>query len=108
VGYHRAVLERLSVDSFAPAVGEKFGRDAGEGGTIELELLEARLHDADAPAEDETGVRAPFSVTFRGPPDPVLAQGIHPLEHPSLGTLEIFIVPIRHEEDGTTYEAVFA
>jgi hypothetical protein len=100
------VLDRLTATSFAPAVGDTFTIDAGEG-RLELELVEARLHEPDAPAEDAGGARAPFTLEFLGPADPVLPQRIYPLEHPSFGTLEIFIVPIGRDEAGTRYEAVF-
>lgn len=102
------MLDRLTATSFAPAVGETFVLDAGDAGTLELELLESRLQDPDAPAQDPSGARAPFTLVFRGPVEPVLPQQIHRLEHPSLGPLEIFIVPIGRNEAGTTYEAVFA
>ena len=102
------MLERLTANSFAPAVGDTFVLDAGDAGRLELELLESRLHDPDAPAEDASGARAPFSLTFRGPAEPILPQRIYELEHPTLGTLEIFIVPIGRDEAGTSYEAVFA
>jgi hypothetical protein len=101
------VLDRLSASSFAPAVGDTFTVDAEDAGQLELELLESRLHDPDAPAEDASGARAQFTLTFRGPADPLLPQRIYHLEHPSLGALEIFIVPIAHDESGTTYEAIF-
>jgi hypothetical protein len=50
-----------------------------------------------------------FSLIFRGPRDPTLAQRIHPVEHPTLGTLTIFLVPIGPEGDPTElhYQAVF-
>ena len=102
------MLDRLTANSFASVVGETFVLDAGDAGPLELELLESRLHDPDAPAEDASGARAPFSLTFRGPAEPILPQRIYALEHPTLGTLEIFIVPIGRDEAGTSYEAVFA
>jgi hypothetical protein len=101
------VLERLTATSFEPAVGETFVLDAGDAGPLELELLESRLHDPDAPAQDGSGARAPFSLTFRGPVEPLLPQRIYRVEHDSLGALEIFIVPLAQAEAGTTYEAVF-
>jgi hypothetical protein len=101
------VLDRLTATSFAPAVGDAFALDAGEAGRIELQLVDTRLHDPAAPAEDASGARAPFTLEFRGPPEPVLPQRIYGLEHPSFGTLEIFIVPIGRDEAGTRYEAVF-
>ena len=105
------MLERLTADSFAPAVGDTFAvdaGDAGDAGSLGLELIESRLHEPDRPAEDDAGRRAPFSLLFRGPPDPLLSQRIYRLEHPDIGPLEIFIVPIGRDESGSTYEAVFA
>jgi uncharacterized protein DUF6916 len=101
------VLERLTAETFAPAVGQTFLLDAEAGERLELELLESRLHDPDAPAEDESGVRAPFSLLFRGPADPILPQRIYRLEQEAVGSIEIFIVPVGRDEAGTTYEAVF-
>ena len=102
------MLDRLTVTSFAPAVGETFVLDAGDAGPLDLELVEARLHRPGARAQDESGTRAPFTLVFRGPAEPILPQRTYPLEHESVGAIEIFIVPIGHDQAGTTYEAVFA
>jgi hypothetical protein len=101
------VLDRLTADSFEPAVGQTFVLDGGEAGALELELLESRLHDPDVPAEDSSGARAPFSLLFRGPVEPVLPQRIYHVEHVSVGAIDIFIVPVGQDATGTTYEAVF-
>ena len=100
------MLDRLTATSFAPAVGETFTLDA-DGRPLELELIESRLHDPDAPAEDPSGRRAPFSLLFRGPMEPILPQRIYHLEHVSVGAIDIFIVPVAHDDSGTIYEAVF-
>jgi hypothetical protein len=102
------VLDRLTADTFAPAVGDTFALDAGDAGRLDFELIESRLRDPDRPAEDDSGTRAPFSLLFRGPVDPLLPQRIYRLEHESIGPLEIFIVPVARDESGSTYEAVFA
>ena len=102
------MLDRLTATTFAPAVGDTFVLDAGDAGRLDLELVESRLHRPDAPAEDESGARAPFTLVFRGPVDPVLPQRIYRLEHETLEPMEIFIVPIARDEAGTSYEAVFA
>jgi hypothetical protein len=101
------VLDALTVDTFAPAVGDVFVLEHGEGGPLELELREARLIDAGAPAVGADGARAPFSLLFRGPLDPVLPQQIHRLRHHALGALEIFIVPVARTAEGVDYEAIF-
>jgi hypothetical protein len=102
------VLDRLTVDDFAPRVGETFSIDAGEAGTIELELTSARTQDPKADAVGDDGVRSPFTLLFRGPAEPVLAQQICPLENETLGRLDIFLVPLGQTPGGVDYEAVFS
>jgi hypothetical protein len=48
-----------------------------------------------------------FALTFMSPPGPFLQQSTYPLEHPALGTLELFIVPLGPKAGGNSYEAVF-
>jgi hypothetical protein len=97
-------MATLTVDDFAATVGTRYATDAGPAGPTELELV-----SADAVGDAGPGVpRAPFSLVFLGPPDHPLGQGTHALQHPALGELEIFLVPIAPDADGRRYEAVFA
>ena len=66
------MLDELSVERFAPLVGETFVLRAADG-QIEAELIEA-VATGDAPAE---GMRAPFSLMWQGPRAPQLQQGVH-------------------------------
>jgi hypothetical protein len=101
------VLDRLTATDFASAVGDTFAVNAGDAGRLDFELIDCALHDPGAPAEDASGARAPFTLVFRGPVEPVLPQSIYRFEHPSLEPMEIFIVPIARDQAGTSYEAVF-
>jgi hypothetical protein len=59
----------------------------------------------------ETGAgagRRQFSLVFRGGPTPPLPQRIRALEHPALGRLDLFLVPLGPDAQGQRYEAVFA
>jgi hypothetical protein len=103
-----AMLERLTADKLAPAIGDTFILKDDQIGGLDLVLLEARTLEPDAPPEDASGKRAPFRLEFRGPLEPVMAQRIYRLQHDSLGTLEIFIVPIASDDAETRYEAIFA
>lgn len=94
-------LEDLTVADFAPRVGERFAIALSEG---EIELV---LRSAETIA-DRPGGRVPFSLIFRGPEQPRLAQAIYPLDHGELGVLEIFVVPIAGDAESTTYQAVFS
>jgi hypothetical protein len=50
----------------------------------------------------------PFALEFAGPAQPQLEQGIYRLEHETLGSMEIFLVPIGFDPaGGVRYEAVF-
>ena len=102
------MLERLTATSFAPAVGDTFALDGGEAGRLELELVGGSPARPGCAGGGRLRLRAPFTLEFRGPLEPVLPQRIYALEHPSLGPLEIFIVPVGRDEAGTTYEAVFS
>jgi hypothetical protein len=101
------VLDRLTVDSFRPAVGQPFVLDLDGSERLDLELVEARTHARDAPALDANGRRSAFSLLFRGPAEPVLAQRIYRLEHAATGPLELFLVPVARDAEGTSYEAIF-
>jgi hypothetical protein len=100
-----------TAEHFRTAVGSRF-RVASSGAEVDLDLIEL----TPSPPRDETearrrsaaGIRAePFTLLFRGPLEPRLAQGTHRLEHERLGALELFLVPIRPDERGPLYEAVF-
>lgn len=92
-----------SIETFKPAVGETFTVGGEEGAAVELLLVEAEHKDAGPHAP-----RPPFSLLFHGPAEPLLPQGTYRFEHPSLGAMEIFIVPLGRDEHGAVYEAFFA
>jgi hypothetical protein len=86
-----------------------FPVDLGSAEVIDLELIEAQAI-GEGRRSDSAGIRRqPFSLIFRGPRDPMLTQRIHAIEHPTLGTLAIFLVPIMPEGDltGLRYQAIF-
>jgi hypothetical protein len=51
--------------------------------------------------------RQPFSLTFKAWCDELPTQGIYKLEHPSVGSLDIFLVPVGMSEEEYLFEAVF-
>ena len=48
-----------------------------------------------------------FSLWFVSAPGPFLAQAIYPLEHPQMGRLEIFLVPLGPRDGENLYESIF-
>jgi hypothetical protein len=87
-------LATLTVADFAALKGERF-RIAS---AFEAELVEV----SEIPREP--GGRAPFSLVLEGGPTPPLPQGVHRVEHPELGAMELFLVPVAPGR----YEVVFS
>lgn len=55
----------------------------------------------------ETPQNVYFSLLFKSRPEFFLEQGNYNLRHEKLGEGSLFLVPIRQDEDGFVYEAVF-
>ncbi len=48
-----------------------------------------------------------FRLEFLGPADPILPQSIYPVREDGEEAVEIFLVPIGRDQNGTRYEAIF-
>lgn len=99
----------LSAVTFEPHTGSEFRvarpdvAGAPEEDMASIRLVEVLRHSAQAGAPRAD----PFTLEFTGPP-PALEQRIHAIDHPILGALELFLVPIGLDPDGRVrYEAVF-
>ena len=88
---HAALLENLN---------SKFRLQLDGSNWLELELIE--VSELKALRGQEM-----FSIEFRCRSNEVLPQRIYRLEHENLGQLDLFLVPIRKDEQGVYYEAVF-
>jgi hypothetical protein len=97
-------LGAVTPDTFSPVVGQAF-EAIDEAGNAHPLTLEACEPGPDGPRPD--GMRQPFSLLFRGPAAEVLPQRIYSLRNAQLGTVEMFLVPIGRDQDGTRYEVVF-
>lgn len=92
-------MRRLAWTEFAGAEGTVYQVTA-EDNSYELVLETA----AELPASGREG--GSFRLAFRGPAEPILAQGIYPFRAGEFAG-DIFIVPIGRDDSGTLYEAVF-
>lgn len=102
------MLDKLTVDDFTSHVGETFPINIGEPEPFHVELIEAKtLGDPFELYGEDTTRRAPFSLIFRGPMQPVLRQMIQTLTHPTLGEMGIFMVPVGPDALGMRYQAIF-
>jgi hypothetical protein len=97
------VADQLTAATFSPLVGDVFRARFDNEPTVELELTAVEEYAPNPGADREE----PFSLFFLGPQEPVLPQAIYRFEHDTLGSLEIFVVPIGRDDSGTSYEAVF-
>jgi len=94
-------LATLKLDDFAAHCDADFEMLASEG-TVPLKLVKA---DAVGASGRDGGA---FSLLFAAPAGTALPQAIYPVKHPSLGMIEIFLVPIGPVPGGNGYQAIFA
>ncbi len=103
------MLETFTVETFSRHLGETFRLDIGQSAPLELELIQVTDQGREsAKRTDGSGLRAPFSILFRGPGNVLLPQRIYPLEHDEIGSVDIFLVPVGPDQAGQRYEAVFS
>jgi hypothetical protein len=92
-------LADLTAASFIDRIGDSFM----------LSLPDAAIPLVLAEVEElgQSQHRRAFSLRFLGPAQPILPQATYRFEHPGMGTVEMFIVPLGPKDGGMRYEAVF-
>ena len=97
---------RISCELFAGELNTVFRALIGSS-SVRLALVEAARLPAAAPdAEDARNER--FSLLFRGSVEEGLPQDTHLLDHPRIGRLAMFLVPIGSlDASHRYYEAIF-
>lgn len=102
------MIDKASASTFSAYLNHKFRMCLGAAVVLELALAEiSEAPPTVAKAATAHGRRAPFSLLFRGPMEPIMPQRIYTLEHPELGRFDLFLVPIGPDGTGMRYEAVF-
>jgi len=90
----------LTHEEFTKHLNSKFQVQNEENIPAELELIEIselKLY----PRQEE------FSLEFRSPSNMFLSQGVHNFSHDQMGQFELFIVPVKQDEHGFYYQAIF-
>ena len=100
-------IEWLTHDHFEGRIGEGFELEVPDGPPLPLELVGVTVHASAGGRGPEGQERQQFSLIFRGPDLPVIAQGTYPLGHAELEGLELFLVPLGPDGGGMQYEAAF-
>jgi hypothetical protein len=98
-------LRSLVLADFAPLVGKTFPVNDGPNALAALVLSDARsLGSAPSPSERSESFSLLFTSAERGH----APQAIYSLEHPELGAIEVFLVPVGPAPNGgMQYEAIF-
>jgi hypothetical protein len=92
----------LTEEEFSKHLNTTFHVTNQEPIDLELTLVKGYLKQE----HEETGMER-FSAFFYGPAERYLPQGTYSLEHEVMGPFDLFLVPIRKDEKGLQYEAVF-
>ncbi|MER8375915.1 hypothetical protein [Mesorhizobium sp. M1406] len=93
----------VTLEHFAGCVGSAFDLDMGES-SLPMTLSEARP----LPESGFPGIRrSPFSLMFRSGSPIVLPQRLYKLKNATLGSLEMFLVPVARDKEGIVYQAIF-
>ena len=102
------MLETLSCATFRPHIDEAFTIRVSDSEALDATLIEAS--EVGTPPAESEDRRQAFALLFRteGELERHVSQGIRVVEHTTLGTLEIFLVPIGPDEVGMRYEAMFS
>ena len=95
-------LASITHDDFVAHIGETV-RISSDGVAIEAALVQVDTTGVARPG----GRRHPFRLLYRGPAEPVLSQRVCRVEQPSLGALDLCLVPIGPIGSGMGYEAEF-
>lgn len=96
-------MQLWSLERFAGCVGQGFDVDLGTA-SVALTLSEARPLPQQGFA---AAMRQPFSLLFRSGSAVLLPQQIYRMTNATIGSVEIFIVPVARDREGIVYQAVF-
>src|SRR5690606_10365455 len=95
-------INHITAEAFADLGDGAMGIGRAGGG-----LLPRRLHEVTSLGAHGPRPVPSFSATLAAPDGTQLAQGVYALEHPTLGRLELFLVPIGPKDGHPAYEIVF-
>ena len=103
-------LSEITLETAQPLLGTLFQVTFEDGKTLEMKLFDAVPFELPRrPARGSRPMkRLPFALYFLGPREPMLPQQMYNFRGAGVELLNLFIVPIGRDEEGTEYEAVFA
>lgn len=101
-------MSSLTYDEAKKAEGQTFKIVMADDYELELTLQRVTQRDS-ARGDVPSGKRDPFTLIFKGAPGHYCEQDTYTLQNQTLGTQQIFIVPVERDSatDTYTYQAVF-
>lgn len=94
------MAETLTHEAFARHLKTKFQVQLEAGNSAELQLIEVSELKVYERQEE-------FWLHFLGPNEFFLGQGTRLMQHDEMGQFDLFLVPIKQDDQGYYYEAVF-
>lgn len=92
------MLTNVSKDDFHAALHSQFVTK-GASDAFVSELVSVEIAKSAATHEC-------FSLLFKAPADTACEQMIYGIEHPTLGAMDLFLVPVKRNTEGVFFEAV--
>ncbi|KAA3663383.1 MAG: hypothetical protein DWQ04_10840 [Chloroflexi bacterium] len=100
------MLEKLTSTDFKSLLNETFQVKLQSEEQFSADLIEV-TEVGQEPNEENSIIRRAFSAIFHIKGDTFFPQQICSVEHETLGSLTLFLVPLGPAKDGTRYEAMF-
>ena len=98
---------------FEPFIGTTFAIKT-EGEDIPLILDNVKIFERSDVRDNVVEIdgqvlkpRKAFALTFEGPLDPQLEQGMYRFDHAEAGVMDLFLSPFRRDHNCMLYETVF-
>lgn len=104
-------LESVTVENFQPLMGDIFRLIVPGRGALPVRLVDAAETSTRPLARARVlaaGFRPPFALLFESRSPIVLPQETYELQHPRVGSLSLFLVPIESPGKPTRYRASFS
>ncbi len=92
--------DSLTYEAFAQSLNTNFRVQLDAVSRVDLLLVQVSELKQSSRQEE-------FAIIFLGPNDTFLGQGTRQFAHDRMGQFDLFIVPIRQDNRGYYYEAVF-
>lgn len=94
------ILEAFARDNFANRSNQIFRIHFTAEEAVDCELIEV------SELRKQIGGES-FSIVFLAPLTAPVEQQIYRIDHPEMGSFELFLVPVGKDDKGVKYEAVF-